>query len=111
VVCNKPPVKLSLDTLKHPDTPWHCPPGQVCAARHIVPTLAPYASAVCSFGNAVRFCEKQARFVETFGTVYETPRFIEMIQIFHEIKETVTLKVAVSSSLSLQLAILHTMRL
>ena len=25
-----------------------------------------------------RFCEKQARFVETFGMVYETPRFIEM---------------------------------
>jgi hypothetical protein len=22
-----------------PDTSWHCPPGQVCAVRHIVPTL------------------------------------------------------------------------
>jgi hypothetical protein len=27
--------------------------GQVRAEHHIVPTLAPYASAVCTFGSAV----------------------------------------------------------
>jgi hypothetical protein len=42
-----------------PDTPWRCPPGQVCAARHIVPMYfrecseqSPHWSGVASSGYA-----------------------------------------------------------
>ena len=46
--------------MERPDTPWHCPPGQVCAARHIVPMLLRECGEVFS---------KPLTVFQTFGTV------------------------------------------
>ena len=51
--------KMGLEPTTLPGTARHIVPeaervgGQVCTVRYIIPTLAPYASAVCSFGSAV----------------------------------------------------------